>query len=683
MRVLVLVAAVIAALRCLAPGPSLAATNVLFILDSSGSMWAKVDGAPKVVTAKRVLNDTLHQLPPGTKIGLMTYGHRRKGDCSDIEVLSAIGADGPDAISAKVNALQPKGETPIATALEQSIAVFKNFQGDHNVVILITDGAEECHGDPCAAVRKLAAAGLDVQVNVVGFNLAKKEREGVECIAREGHGKYYDAKDQKSLSAAMVQVRQQVAQAPPAPAPAPTPPPAPKETNLLAPSEGGQLLAAPSDAWQAVVSGNDSQYARVSEGQEAVWGFKDDRPATFAKFTLLINGTSAENIKDFELFAGDESPTGTFRSLGKFTAQNIKLLKTPNQEFTFPETTAKYFKVKILSHYGDLYWTLTQIRLIGKLGDAPAATAATAQPAAPALVNLLAADQGGQLLAAPSDAWQAVVSGTEGQYARVGEGQEAVFGFKDERPATFSKFTMLINSSSYENIKDFELFAGDESPTGTFRSLGKFAAQNVKLLKTPYQEFTFPETTAKYFKIKILSHYGDLYWTLTQIRLLGKLAGGPAVSTAATPAQPAAPALVNLLAADQGGELLAAPSDAWQAVVSGTEGQYARVGQGQEAIFGFKGEKPATFSKFTILINAMSYENIKDFELFAGDESPAGAFRSLGKFTTQNVKLLKTPYQEFAFPETTAKYFKIKILSNYGDLYWTLTQIRLMGKPGT
>ena len=47
-------------------------------------------------------------------------------------------------------------------------------------------------------------------------------------------------------------------------------------------------------------------------------------------------------------------------------------------------------------------------------------------------------------------------------------------------------------------------------------------------------------------------------------------------------------------------------------------------------------------------------------------DSPTGPFESLGKFRTQNIKLFKTPYQEFKFPAIKAKYLKIKLLSTYG-----------------
>ena len=72
-------------------------------------------------------------------------------------------------------------------------------------------------------------------------------------------------------------------------------------------------------------------------------------------------------------------------------------------------------------------------------------------------------------------------------------------------------------------MKGFELLAADDSPTGTFRSLGKFETQNSRIFKAPYQAFRFPLTTAKYLKLKVLSGYpGDCADVLTQIRLMGK-----------------------------------------------------------------------------------------------------------------------------------------------------------------
>lgn len=141
------------------------------------------------------------------------------------------------------------------------------------------------------------------------------------------------------------------------------------DINLLAPDQGGQLLAAPNETWAKAITGSDTDEVQVRPGEEAVYAFKDEKLATFAKFSILVDSSYGGNVKDLELLVGDESPVGSFRSIGKFTAQNLRLIKSPYQEFTFPETTAKYLKIKVLSNYGGSPMGSTflkQIRLIGR-----------------------------------------------------------------------------------------------------------------------------------------------------------------------------------------------------------------------------------------------------------------------------------------------------------------------------
>ena len=123
------------------------------------------------------------------------------------------------------------------------------------------------------------------------------------------------------------------------------------EINLLAPAQGGHLLAAPGAGWEKVISGNEADAVSVSGGDGAVFSFLDDKPAQFWKFALLVPGSDSANIKDFELFAGNDTVTGSFQSIGKFTVQNLLLVRTPYQEFNFPKTTAKYFEIKVFTTY--------------------------------------------------------------------------------------------------------------------------------------------------------------------------------------------------------------------------------------------------------------------------------------------------------------------------------------------
>jgi TIR domain len=169
---------------------------------------------------------------------------------------------------------------------------------------------------------------------------------------------------------------------------------APPRFNLLSPENAGQVLVSPSDNWAQTIDGKEDKVTWFRAGQEAVYGFKDEQPATFDTFTTLVTGTvgyGGGNLKEFELLVGNDSPTGDFKSIGKFTVTNAKLPKTPYQEFKFPEVTAKYLKVKILSGYATLI-ALHEFQLLGKLAPGAEQSESAATPArkrATGTINLL------------------------------------------------------------------------------------------------------------------------------------------------------------------------------------------------------------------------------------------------------------------------------------------------------
>jgi Ca-activated chloride channel family protein len=101
-----------------------AETNLLFIMDGSNSMWGQIDQTAKMETAKTTLSKLVTDLPKDAKVGLMAYGHRKEGDCKDVELLSGLGETSAEALAGKIKTLQPTGKTPIAFALEQSKVAF-------------------------------------------------------------------------------------------------------------------------------------------------------------------------------------------------------------------------------------------------------------------------------------------------------------------------------------------------------------------------------------------------------------------------------------------------------------------------------------------------------------------------------------------------------------------------------
>ena len=155
----------------------------------------------------------------------------------------------------------------------------------------------------------------------------------------------------------------------------------------------------------------------------------------------------------------------------------------------------------------------------------PAGPSASTAPPSPTSLDLLSAENGGQLLLAPNNEWAVVVDGKSDAHESVRVGESAVFAFKGERPATFDSFGMLIPRTG-RNPKEFELFAGDESPTGAFRAIGTFHPQDARVFKTNgWQDFTFPPVTARYLKVRLRSNYEDTVWIeLYEFRLTGRLA---------------------------------------------------------------------------------------------------------------------------------------------------------------
>jgi Sad1 / UNC-like C-terminal len=146
-------------------------------------------------------------------------------------------------------------------------------------------------------------------------------------------------------------------------------------------------------------------------------------------------------------------------------------------------------------------------------------------PAAAQRMNLFSTDHGGKLVVASSDDWKSTIDGKE-DWDQIGNGlgKEAIYGFKDDRVAAFDTFTMLISGTENCNVKEFELLTSNDLAASTFEFLGKFQTQNVKLFKTPYQEFKFTEVTAKHLKVKLLAtHGGTSHPCIHEFQLFGSL----------------------------------------------------------------------------------------------------------------------------------------------------------------
>lgn len=181
---------------------TLASQNLLFILDGSGSMWGRIDGEPKITVAREVMSALISDLPDNSRVGLMAYGHSRKGDCGDIETLASLGPLQRDRLIQQVQNINPKGKTPITAAVEEAVAQLRSLE-DSASIVLVSDGLESCGGDPCATARAARESGVDFRLHVVGFDLGDADTGELRCMAEATGGRYFTARNAQELGAAL------------------------------------------------------------------------------------------------------------------------------------------------------------------------------------------------------------------------------------------------------------------------------------------------------------------------------------------------------------------------------------------------------------------------------------------------------------------------------------------------
>jgi len=183
--------------------------SAILVLDGSGSMWGQIEGTTKISIAQDVVAGLLSDLPADQSLGLTVYGHRRKGDCSDIETLVMPGTETRDAIGAAVRGVKPKGKTPMTDAVIEAAKALR-YTEEKATVILVSDGIETCAPDPCAAARTLEETGVDFTAHVVGFDVTDPEALAqMQCLADETGGTFRTAASASELTEALATVVQE------------------------------------------------------------------------------------------------------------------------------------------------------------------------------------------------------------------------------------------------------------------------------------------------------------------------------------------------------------------------------------------------------------------------------------------------------------------------------------------
>jgi len=200
---------------------SVQAGTVEIVMDYSGSManWINV--------AKRSMSAIVGQISSNVNLGFRVFGHDYNGKNSyssntlgDVKKIvkkgskfkvvterSAIGqtsgacgatqqvspimtANAANLISG-MNSVDIGGATPMVFALDRTVNQdFKNLDTvSSKKIVLITDGGENCGGDPCAFARKLMQKRSDIHIDVV---LVSSNSRSLMCLSSLTGGHFYN-----------------------------------------------------------------------------------------------------------------------------------------------------------------------------------------------------------------------------------------------------------------------------------------------------------------------------------------------------------------------------------------------------------------------------------------------------------------------------------------------------------
>ncbi len=177
-------------------------TPIIFIVDGSGSMWGKVQNEFKIVIARTVMKDLVGDIPSERPLGLVVYGHRKKGDCADVEYMVKPMTGSQAKITQTLDKINPTGKTPLAVSAKMVIDDLMATK-TKATIILITDGIETCEGNLCELVAEAQRNGIEFKMHIVGFDLEPEAKANLECAATAGQGQYFDATNSEELSEAL------------------------------------------------------------------------------------------------------------------------------------------------------------------------------------------------------------------------------------------------------------------------------------------------------------------------------------------------------------------------------------------------------------------------------------------------------------------------------------------------
>ena len=188
------------------PTPAAAAEPpaAIIVFDGSASMWGSPTGEKKskLLLAREAFRAGLDKAPAGLRLGLISFGHRRSGDCGDVEVQVKPATGSVARINGILETYNPRGRGPITQALRAAAKELGPASAPASV-ILVHDDLDNCQADPCTALADLQMAHPTVVVHVVSLAMKREDAQRMMCLTRPTGGTLAEAGNAQQISTAI------------------------------------------------------------------------------------------------------------------------------------------------------------------------------------------------------------------------------------------------------------------------------------------------------------------------------------------------------------------------------------------------------------------------------------------------------------------------------------------------
>ena len=172
-RVITIAALLLLAIAAQAQQPD--KTRLLLIMDCSNSMWNHWQSNSKIKVTQQVLLSFLDSISRqhDVDVALRVFGHLNKEQFGTrLEV--PFGSDNIYQLQSKIKTLVPQGGCTAAAALTDALSDFPATGSSRNLILIITDGMDDCDAEICDVARQVQLSGVVVQTFVlcIGGNLS-------------------------------------------------------------------------------------------------------------------------------------------------------------------------------------------------------------------------------------------------------------------------------------------------------------------------------------------------------------------------------------------------------------------------------------------------------------------------------------------------------------------------------